>query len=141
MKIDKNKSQVCNKYKQTGIIIGTVMGIPMGTFLGSSILGNLLIGAILGALIGIIMGLLLGFSFDKKVNSKALTIKEIIEDDHGCEGILVNEEPMVTIVVTDKAGNEQSIRMKDSLALKYNLEENDRVLLKNGVTLRPVRKG
>lgn len=141
MKNEKKKSQQCNVYKKAGVILGACLGAIMGAILGSNILNDVLLGGLGGIMVGIVMGILMGISFDSKVNASAYTVKEIIEDDHGCEGLLVDEEPKVTIVVVDKSGNEKEVRMSDKLALEYNIEENDRVTLKDGVTLKPVWKG
>ena len=85
--------------------------------------------------LGMCIGMAIGAKKDKQINDAALTIKEIVEDEFGCEGRPEGEEPQVAVIVTDKDGVEKSIRMADKVVYERQLETGDRVWLKEDGTL------
>lgn len=55
------------------------------------------------------------------------TIKRIVEDDFGCEGIPDGQEPQVTLILADGEGKLRRFRMADALAYQLELTEGCRV--------------
>ena len=49
-----------------------------------------------------------------------LTILEIYEEDHGCEGLMPGEELMDMVYVRDEQGEQRWIRIPDSQAKDLN---------------------
>lgn len=72
---------------------------------------------------------------DKQNSTSIVIIEDIIEDEFGCEGRPEGEEPQVTIIVTDKNGTKQQIRMPDKLAYERKLEVGQNVVLQKDGTL------
>ena len=131
---EKKKSS--NKYASIYMPIGMCLGMSIGMCLGRFIYDNMSLGMCLGIAIGMMLGMAYGASLDKK----ALTVTEIIEDDFGCEGISEDAEVMVTVVVTDCEGQEQRIRMSDSLAYERKIEAGDTVMLAKDGTLKQMER-
>lgn len=50
-------------------------------------------------------------------------VVEIIEDDHGCEGIPEGEERMVTLVLENSQGERRQLRMPDRRAYELGIDE------------------
>lgn len=49
-------------------------------------------------------------------------ITDIIEDDHGCEGFMPGEEPMVTLVLENESGDKKFLRIYDKKAYEMGLD-------------------
>ena len=47
-------------------------------------------------------------------NEELLTVRDILDDDYGCEELPLGAEPMVTVILTDDHGAERSLRLADS---------------------------
>lgn len=47
-------------------------------------------------------------------NVELLTVRDILDDDYGCEELPLGAEPMVTVILTDDHGAERSLRLADS---------------------------
>ena len=45
-------------------------------------------------------------------------VTDLIESDHGCEGLAPGEEPMVTLILSDDNGNISQVRVEDKIALE-----------------------
>ena len=41
-------------------------------------------------------------------NEELLTVRDILDDDYGCEELPLGAEPMVTVILTDDHGAERS---------------------------------
>ena len=58
------------------------------------------------------------------VNSRGVKMKykvtDLIESDHGCEGLAPGEEPAVTLILRDESGNISRVRVDDKIALEKN---------------------
>lgn len=123
-----------HKYQNLGMSTGMCLGLALGISLGS-LYDNLTMGMLYGMLFGMVFGMLVGRQKDKKIEETACTIKEIVEDDFGCEGIPEGVEAMVTVVLLDKEGNEKSVRVSDKLVYEKNMKAGDKVAVKEDGTL------
>ena len=47
-------------------------------------------------------------------NEELLTVRDILDDDYGCEELPRGAEPMVTVILTDDHGTERVLRLADS---------------------------
>ena len=47
-------------------------------------------------------------------------VTDLIESDHGCEGLAPGEEPMVTLILSDENGEIRQVRVEDKIALEKN---------------------
>lgn len=56
-------------------------------------------------------------------------IKEIFDDDYGCEGIPEGEEPMCWVIAVDEDGNERRFRLGESSIAENGLTEGAAVEL------------
>ncbi len=45
-------------------------------------------------------------------------IIDLIEPDNGCEGFLLGEEPMVTLILSSDSGAERKVQLPDMLAYR-----------------------
>lgn len=43
-------------------------------------------------------------------------ITDLIEPDNGCEGFMLGEEPMVTLILTSNCGTQRKVQLPDILA-------------------------
>ena len=43
-------------------------------------------------------------------NEELLTVRDILDDDYGCEELPLGAEPMVTVILTDDHGAKRSLR-------------------------------
>lgn len=134
-----NKSNKKDSYRYTALYmsLGMCFGMCVGAALGMGLYKNYIVGMIIGLAVGLILGLSYGSMLDKNV----LIVKDIIEDDFGCEGIPDDEEPTVTVVLTDKNGKEQQLRIADKLCYDNEIKVGDKVLIeKDGSLIRLNRK-
>ena len=46
-------------------------------------------------------------------NEELLTVRDILDDDYGCEELPLGAEPMVMVILTDDHGAERSLRLAD----------------------------
>lgn len=124
-----------HKYQTLGMSVGMCMGPCMGMSIGMLLFDNLSLGMCLGLSIGMCIGMALGAAKDKRISENILIVKDIIEEEFGCEGRPEGKAAMVTIVVEDKEGKEQHIRMADKLAYERKIEVGDRAFLEEDGTL------
>ena len=64
-------------------------------------------------------------------NEELLTVRDILDDDYGCEELPLGAEPMVTVILTDDHGAERSLRLADSQTRTWRI-----TLGEDGVPLR-----
>lgn len=67
--------------------------------------------------------------FEEEVDQTVYTVKRIVEDDFGCEGLPEGEVLQVTLLLTDCEGKLRRVRMADKLAWDRDLHEGDQVCL------------
>lgn len=68
-------------------------------------------------------------------NEELLTVRDILDDDYGCEELPLGAEPMVTVILTDDHGEERSLHLADSQTRTWR--PGDRIMLgADGVPLR-----
>lgn len=49
-------------------------------------------------------------------------ITDLIEDDHGCEGFMPGEEPMTTLIIENKNGEQKTVKIYDKKAYEMGLD-------------------
>ena len=68
-----------------------------------------------------------------------LTVRDILDDDYGCEELPEGAEPMVSVILTDSHGTDRQMRLADSLTRTWR--PGDRIVLgADGVPLRAGEK-
>jgi len=72
------------------------------------------------------------------LDGPVFTVKRVLEDDFGCEGLPEDEEKQVTLLCEAPDQTILRIRMQDDLAMERGLDEGMRVLLLQDGTLIPV---
>ena len=64
-----------------------------------------------------------------------LTVRDILDDDYGCEELPEGAVPMVTVILTDDRGTDRQLRLADSQTRAWR--PGDRIVLgADGVPLR-----
>ena len=59
-----------------------------------------------------------------------LTVREILDDDYGCEELPEGAEPMVTVILMDARGEDRYLHLADSLTRQWR--PGDRIVLRPG---------
>lgn len=134
------KSEGSHRFMTLGMSIGMCFGMSIGLAMGQLLYENTATGMTTGMCLGMCIGMLLGAQKDKRINENALIVKEIIEDEFGCEGRPEGEKPQVTIIATDKEGKDQTYRMDDALVYERKINVGDRVFLEEDGTLELIEE-
>lgn len=124
-----------HKYQLMGMSIGMCIGVALGASFGS-MAGDMAIGMCLGVAAGMMLGMAFGMFMDNRNSGETKVIRDILEDDFGCEGRPEGEEAMVTLVLADKEGREESVRMADKLVYERKLAVGAKVIVAEDGTVK-----
>lgn len=124
---EKSESFLDNKYQMLYMYLGMCFGLSIGMALGSTLFDKSSIGMCIGMSVGMCLGIGIGASVDRKIAAQAVTIRDILEEDFGCEGVPDDTEVCVTLVLVDTSGNESRRTVSDRLAVEHDLKVGDRI--------------
>lgn len=124
---EKSESFLDNKYQTLYMFLGMCFGLSIGMALGSAVFDKSSVGMCIGMSVGMCLGIGIGASTDRKIAAQAMTIRDILEEDFGCEGVPDDAQVCVTLVLVDASGNESRRTIPDRIAVEHDLKVGDRI--------------